>query len=167
MTDAISSISSSSAASSNVSTAAKLSEDTKKKLEALGLDPAKYTSEAAAQAAIASAQQAQQAQQPQGQPQGGNTSMETIETNVKALAAKMGVNVGNNDKIDDIFDNISAKISELKASAGTDETKKSEVSGYEAEYATLSGEYAQASATQNMTGASALASYNKAALGLS
>ncbi len=168
MSDAISSVSSSSVASSSSSTS-KLSESTKKKLEALGLDPTKYTSEAAAQAAITSAQKAQQAQQTQaqGQPQDDSSSIDTIETNVKSLAANMGLSVGNDDEIDDIFDNISNKISELQSAAGTDETKKAELSSFQSQYSALSSEYAQAMATKNMTGASALASYNKASLGLS
>ena len=168
MTDAISSVSSNSAASSssNSSSAAKISDETKKKLEALGLDPSKYTSEAAAQAAITEAQQAQQAQQAQAQPKNSGTSMETIEDSVKNLASKMGVPVGNNDKVDDILGNLSDKISELKTSAGTDETKKTEATAYDNEYFTLNAEYTQATAAQNMTGATAVAVYNKAALGL-
>lgn len=170
MTDAIGSVSSNSVASSssNSSSAAKISDETKKKLEALGLDPSKYTSEAAAQAAITEAQQkAQQAQQAQAKPQSNGTSMETIEDSVKNLASKMGVPVGNNDKVDDILGNLSDKISELKTSAGTDETKKAEATAYDNEYFTLNSEYTQATAAQNMTGATAVAGYNKAALGLS
>lgn len=164
MTDAISSVSSSSAASTNSSSSStsKISEDTKKKLQALGLDPDDYSSEAAAQSAITQAQQKQQSQQT---PQ-SNSSMDSIVTNVKSLASKMGAEIGNNDTPDDMLDKISTKISELTASAGTDESKKSEASVYQSEYDTLKGELDQAKAAMNMTGATALGNYNKAALNL-
>lgn len=165
MSDAISSISSSSAASVGGNSGSKLSKKTKEKLIELGLDPTKYATEAQAQAAIAAALQAQQPQQAQG-AQGDSNSMSTMEDSIKSLASKMGVSVGNNDKVDDILNGISSKITELMASAGTDESKKSEANAFQMEYDILSTEYSQAKAAQNMTGASAMASYNKASLGL-
>ena len=162
MTDAISAVSSNTPTSSN--TAATLSDDTKKQLQALGLDPSKYTSEAAAQQAIT---QAQSQQQEQGaQKSGGSSSFASMKSEVQDLASKMGVEVGNNDKIDDILSNISSKIDSLQANAGTDPTKLSDVNGYQAQYSTISAELSQMQAARNMTGASALANYNKAALGL-
>lgn len=169
MTDAISSVSGSSSSSAS-STSSVLSNETKSKLKALGLDPADYTSESAAKSAIAeaTAKKAQEAQQTQSQskPQRSGV-LETVETNTKELASKMGISISTEDKLADIFDKISTKIDELQASAGTDASKKTDASGYKSEYSILYSEYSQATATQNMTGASALASYNKAALGLS
>lgn len=159
--DAVSSVSTSSLSSTSSSSSA-LSDDTKKKLEALGLDPTKYTTEAQAQAAITAAQE-KQAQQSQ---QGGSNSYESIKTEVNSLASTMGIEVGSNDKLEDILDKISTQITTLQASAGTDATKLADVNNYQAQYTTITSELSKIEAAKNMTGASALANYNKAALGL-
>ena len=164
MTDAISSIGSNSVANtSSKSSSTALSDDTKKKLQALGLDPSKYTTEAQAQAAITAAQAQQQSQQ-QGAQKPGGSSFSSIKTEVQDLASKMGINVGNNDKTSDILNNISDKISELKSSAGTDPTKLSELNGYQSQYTSISSELSQLEASHNMTGATVLSDYNKATL---
>lgn len=152
-----------SASSASGSSTSQLSEDTKKKLQALGLDPTKYTSEAQAQAAIQEAL-ARQTQQP---PKPEAVNMDSIKTEVQELASSMGVTVGSNDKIDDILNNISLKITELQASAGTDSSKLADVNSYQTKYTTIENELSQLKASKSMTGANALANYNKAALGLS
>lgn len=157
--NAVNSVSSNSASSS--SSATKLSQDTINKLKALGLDPSKYTSESQAQQAIKEAQEKQSPQKPSG-----SNNFSTVKTDVQDLASKMGLVFGSNDKVDDILDAISNKIDELKAGAGTDETKLSQVNDYSNQYSTLSNEIAQMEAAKNMTGATAMANYNKAALGL-
>lgn len=156
----VSSIGSSSSSSTSSSTQSQLSEDTIKKLKELGLDPTQYKTEAQAQAAISSAQQATQ------KPQNGANSYDTIKTEVTDLASQMGVEVGNNDKLDDILDKISTQINVLQASAGDDTEKLADVNNYQSEYAQISSELSQLEAARNMKGASALANYNKAALGL-
>lgn len=159
----ISAISSNSASNTSKSgSASALSEDTQKKLKALGLDPTKYTSETQAQTAILEAQSKQE-----GPKQSGAPGMSSIQTEIQDLASKMGLPVGNNDKMSDILGVISNKIDDLKAAAGTDVTKLSAVSDYQSQYTAISNELAQMEAAKKMTGASALANYNKAALGLS
>jgi len=150
------------ASSSSSSTA--LTDATKKKLQDLGLDPSKYNTEALAQAAISQAQTQQQTQKPQ-KPSGSKD--DSIKTEVQDLASKIGVIAGNNDKITDILSKISDKISELQTSAGTDPAKLAEVNSYQSQYTTISSEIAQKEAAKNMTGATAVASYNKVSLGLS
>ena len=157
--NAITSVRSSSVASSSSSA---LSEDTKKKLQAVGLDPAKYTSETQAQQAIKEAEEKKEGHK---KAQGANP-FETIKTEVQELASAMGLTVGGNDKISDIMSNISDKISELKSTAGSDQTKLSEIDGYNSQFTTISTELAQMEAAKSMKGATALANYNKAALGL-
>ena len=168
MTDAINAINSSAVKNTSSSSSGALSEDTKKKLEALGIDTSNITKETQGKSKLKEAQAAAHAQGHGQKPQSAS-SMQAIKTEVDALAAKMGVSVGTNDKIDDIFRNISAKISSLQSAAGTDKTKSAEVESYQAEYASISSEYTQMQASQSMLGKSlnALASYNKAALGLS
>lgn len=158
--DSINSVNSASASSSSSSTS-KLSEETKKKLQALGLDPTKYTSEAQAQTAITEAQNKQASNKP-----AAPSNFQTIKNEVQDLASKMGIIPGANDKINDIMANISDKITELQATAGTDSAKLAQVSDYNSQYTTISNELAQMEAAKNMTGASAMANYNKAALGL-
>lgn len=139
-----------------------LSDDTKKKLQALGLDPSKYTSEAQAQQAIQDAQTKQESTR-----QSGNKgSFETIKTEVQELAGSMGISAGSNDKISDIMSSISDKISELQSSAGSDQTKLSQVNSYNSQYTSITNEIAQMEAAKSMTGATALANYNKIALGI-
>lgn len=163
MSDSINAISANSSASQANSASSALNSATKKKLEALGLDPKKYTTEAAAQEAIT---EAQAKQQPSPPPKPDGTSFETIKTKVQDLASKIGIAVGTNDKTADILTKISNQITELKSAAGTDASKLSAVNGYQSQYTTISSELSQLESAKNMTGASALANYNKAALGL-
>jgi hypothetical protein len=165
MTDAISSVSSSSVSSTSSNSSSSENSTLKKlkeQLQALGVDVSNITTVAQAQQKLSEVQNSQSGSK---KPQ-GNSSMDTIITNVKSLASKIGVELSDNDKPDDMMDKISTKISELTASAGTDETKKSEASAYETEYKTLNDELNQAKSAMNMTGATALGNYNKAALGL-
>lgn len=164
MTDAISSVSSTSSASSaSASSSTAISDDTKKKLLALGLDPSKYTTESQAEEAITEAQAKQQPQQAQ---KSGSSSFATIKTEVQELASKMGLNVGTNDKTSDILSKISDEINELQSTAGSDPTKASQANAYQSQYTTISSELSQLEAARNMTGATALGNYNKAAQGL-
>lgn len=158
--DSINSVSSASSSSSTSSSSA-LSQETINKLKALGLDPNDYTSETAAQKAIADLQ-AKQMQQTTG----GSSDFKTIKTDAEELAAAMGITTGNSDKISDLMDEISDKISELQESAGTDETKLSQVTEYNSQYTTISNELSKLEVSRSMTGANALANYNKASLGL-
>lgn len=159
--NSVGSASSTSIASGASST--KLSEDTKKKLKELGLDPSQYSSEAEAQAAIA----AKEHQKTAGaQKAGGGGDFKRIEEEAQALAAQMGISAGGNDKINDLMDKISNKISELESGAGSDKTKLAQVNDFSNKYTTISNELAQLQAAKNMTGATALGNYNKASLGL-
>lgn len=151
----------SSAVGTSGASSSKLSEDTKKKLRALGLDPTKYTSEAEAQAAIQEAMLKQASHKPKGAD-----GFKAVEEEAKALAAEMGISTSNNDKIGDIMNAISAKISELQSSAGSDASKLAQVNDYSNKFAAISNELNQLKAANNMTGATALGNYNKAALGL-
>lgn len=141
----------------------KLSEDTKKKLKELGLDPSLYSSEAEAQTAIAAKKQ----QQISGAKKPGGGDFKQIEEEAQALAAQMGISVGSNDKINDIMGKISDKISELESSAGSDKTKLVQFNDFSNKYSAIANELAQLQASKNMTGATALGNYNKASLGLS
>jgi len=162
MVSSISAISSGSTAISGSSSTA-ITSDIKKKLQALGLDPSKYSTEAQAQAAIT---QAQAQQQPPQKPSGSKD--DSIKTEVQDLASKMGITAASEDKISDILTKISDKISELRASAGTDPTKQAEADSYEYQYTTLSNDFSQKESSKSkLTGTlEGLANYNKASLAL-
>lgn len=173
MTDnSINSIGSTSAVSSkSSSSASKISAETKAKLQALGLDPTKYTTEAQAQAAIA---QAQQGVQQTGQAGGGGNKeeMEAIKSDAQSLAAQVGASYDSNAKVPDIMAAISDKINSLQAEAGDDPVKLQQVKADEDQFETISNsistmetqkQTAQAQLNGSMDG---LARYNKVGLNL-
>lgn len=144
------------------SSTTKISEDTKKKLKELGLDPSQYSSEAEAQAAIAAKLHQQQGIH---KPDKGG-DFKRVEEEAQALAAQMGISVGSKDKINNVMGKISDKINELESSAGSDKTKLTQVNDFSNRYRAIADELAQLQAAKNMTGATALGNYNKASLGL-
>jgi hypothetical protein len=164
MTDAINAVNSSSQASSNDSSTA-ITDDTKKELQALGLDPSKYTTEAQAEQAITQAQ----SQQQQGAQKSGGSNIGTIKTEVQGLASKMGVSIGTNDKMSDILSKISDKLGDLQSSAGNDPTKLSQFNSYQSQYTSISSELSQMEASRSKitNGLDQMADSNKKALGLS
>ena len=153
------------------SSGTKLTEKTKKNLEKLGVDTSNIKTETEGQQklkevqASQNSQATQQGQAAQQQQQaGGASSQQTLMTEVKSLAASANVDVSSSDKIDDVFSKISKKITEMKAEAQNDETKKGQASAYQAKYDELYAQYQK----QNMLSSAmnGLANYNKAALGL-
>jgi len=168
MTDSISAVSSASAASSTSSSSStKLTAATKTQLEALGVDTTNITSETEGQTALKAAQAKSDAQQKAKAAAGGG-SEDSIKASAQTLASEMGVSVSSTDTTDDILSNISAKLSELKASAGDDQVKLAELEQYQSEFDTLSTSYTnmQTSQAQLSNSMSGLATYNKASLNL-
>ena len=149
MSDSISSIgsskSTSAASSTSSSTAAqKLTDETKKKLQDLGVDTTSITTEAQGQIALLQAlQQAQTAEKHPPEGIGGNGEMESIKAQASALAAQVGATVSSNDKLPDIMDKISTAINSLQSQAGTDEAKLSQVQSYQSQYDAISGTLSQ------------------------
>lgn|SRR5574344_783714 len=165
MTDSISAVSANSVSKSSSSSSTALTDATKKKLEALGINTTDIKTESDGQEKLKEAQAAQNAQNAKPAQQAQSN---TVETEAKDLASQMGVVVGNNDDLATILDSISAQISNVQASAGTDETKKSEADNYQIQYNTIYQEYQQQEASKSMLTGSldGMAAYNKAALGL-
>lgn len=168
MTGSISAIGNSSSGSiSNNSGSTKLTEETKKKLQALGIDTSNIKTEAEGQAALKEAMAKQAAANHHHDPS-KSMSEKTIEDQAKSLASQMGVSVGNNDTLDVILSNISNKIDELQSSAGNDQTKLADLNNYKAKFATLSDEFSQLTVSRSMINNSlqGMANYNRASLGL-
>ena len=163
--DSISSVSSAIAVSStSSSSAAKLTTATKAKLEALGISTTNITTEAEGQIALKIAQtkaEATKSKPPEKQD-------ESIKTEAKTLASQVGASVSDSDSTDEILNKISSKISELKASAGDDQTKLAEIENYQASLDKLSETYASMPSQAKLDNSmSNLANYNKVSLGLS
>ncbi|MBP7211837.1 hypothetical protein KBA27_03290 [bacterium] len=169
--NSVSSVSTSQVASSS-SSSSQISSSTKKKLEELaaqGVNVSNIKTEAQAEALINKVESAQQQQKAQGaNAQQGNNSEATIKTEITDLAQKMGVAVGNDDKVSDIMDKVSQKLTELQSSAGSDASKKSEYEQYASQYSDIEKEYNQSQSGQSMISGSmnGMANYNKALLGL-
>lgn len=174
MSNEISAINSASASevsssSGNNSSTKPLSNETKKKLEALGIDTSNITSESDGKAALVTAQASAAAAKTSHSNSTSSQSGAVLKATVENFASKLGVSVAPNDDMATILNNLKTKITEMKASAGTDSTKLANANGNEATLATISDQYSQMKSAQaKLTGTlDSLASYNKAALGLS
>jgi len=168
--NAISSISSASATSSSSSTV--LTDTTKKKLEALGIDASKIKTETEGLQKLkeAEAQQAAQAaQSAQGQQQqnGASSQTDAIKTQATSLASQLGISVSDKDTVEDILENIGTKLSAMSVQAANDPQKMQELKGYESQFASISSEYVniqtqqQQSQSQISGSLDSLATYNK------
>ncbi len=144
-----------------------LTEATKRKLEALGVDTSNILTEsegqlrlqeALAKLAIAEAQNLQY-------KCAGNPNV-SIEDKAKDLATSIGIETGNQDKIEFILRKISEALMGVMIAAGKDESKLNKYEDYKNQYDDICSQYAQATASENMTGATAMGYYNKMLFGL-
>ena len=133
--------SASSAASSSSTTAPKLTDDTKQKLEALGVDTTTITSEAQGQIALLQAQQQQSQQGESGEKHhsgSGKAEMEALKSQATELASKVGVTVSSDEKLPDIMAAIGPALEAKVSAAGNDQTKLAEVQELQTEYSSIS-----------------------------
>lgn len=156
----------SAAHSSAGGSSAPLSDATKKKLEALGIDTSKIKTESEGQQKLKEAEAAQASQATQGQ-QSNAGQAQAIKDQASALAASVGVSVSKGDKISDILDHIQTKLSTMNAQAGQDPQKVQELKQYQSEFTVIASEYAslqsqqQASKSQLTGSMDSMAAYNK------
>ena len=166
----INSISTSSVNYSDTSQLSKISEATKRKLQALGIDPSSVTSEAQAQTLIASAQQRQQVQQTQQSSTEKKTTSSESEliSQAKTLASKMGVSVSSNDSLSDILSTLSSKINSMSAQANGDAVKLQEIKQFQSELYSIQSQYSTVQQNDNSlyTAMNMTANINKYMLGL-
>ena len=167
--DAISGVQSSAVSSNQKNNSTALTDATKKQLESMGIDTSNVKTESEGKTKLQEAQASQQQQQAQAaQAKGSNSSEQEMKTEVTDLASQMDVEVQNDDSTSTILDNISQKLEELQAAAGTDPSKVQEYQSFESQYNTLNQEYTQSQSSQSMLSSSlsGMANYNKALLGL-
>ncbi len=167
MTTSISSVSAGSTAASEVLTKkSSISNETKAKLEALGIPVTDGMTESEAQSKISQAE-AQKQSQNGGQQQ--NSSESEILSRAKTLASQVGVTVSSDADISEILDDIGAELETLLEEAEGNPTRLSTLSSYLNELMTLDEQYSSIqSSQQGMYAAMNMVSTsNKISLGLS
>lgn len=163
----ISSISNISSSYITQSQSSTLSEETKSKLLALGIDPSTVSSETEAQSIIAQAEASEQMNE-QSNEQAASSSEQDLISKAQELADKVGVSVSQTDSLDDMCNKISTKIESLTEQCGTDAAKLSTLQGYSQELAAINSQYVQIQANQDnmFTAMDMISVSNKYALGL-
>lgn len=168
MTTSISAVNAgSSAASEAVTKKSSLSNDTKAKLEALGITATEGMTESEAQAKIAAAEQEQNAQNDGGEQQ-GNSSEAEIMSDVKTLASKVGVSVASDADVSDILDDIAAELEVMLEDAENNPAVLAQLSTYLSELTSLDDQYQsiQNSQASMYSAMNMISTNNKIALGL-
>lgn len=145
-----------------------LSEETKRKLQALGIDPTSVNSETEAQALIATAKQ--KIEQTKNESSSQNTCCSSeceLISRAKHLAEKIGLQTSNNDSLKNLIDKISTKLS-LISNKSQDEQTNDKISNYQNELTSIENEYSQINNNQNslLTAMNLTANMNKFFLGI-
>lgn len=141
-----------------------LKEETKKKLEALGIDPSTVTSEAEARKKIQEAQAAQAAAIVTEADGVKANPIQQVFSDVKDLAERMGIKTGSEQNLQSMFAEINKKITSFERGAEFNiKDKDATVSDLRDEFKELYSTYANAKMAQaRITGDMGLiAEYNK------
>jgi len=156
----------SSAASEAVTKKSSLSNDTKAKLEALGITATEGMTESEAQAKIAEAQQKETGNQDDEQQR--NSSEAEIIADAKALAAKVGVTVASDADVSEILDDIGAELEVMLEEAENNPAILSQLSEYLSELTNLDDQYSTIQNSQSgmYAAMNMVSTNNKIALGL-
>lgn len=156
-----------SAASTNVQKS-QLSNDTKSKLEALGISATDGMTETEALALIAQAQASQRGQNDGGE-QSDNSTESEILSDAKSLAAEVGISVSSNDDISEILDDIGEKLEVMLEEAETNPSVLTNIAALFGELSSLDDRYDSFQSIQDgmFTAMSMVSTSNKIALGLS
>ncbi len=169
MTTSISSVNAGSTAASEVATKkSSLSNETKAKLEALGISATDGMTESEAKAKIAQAE-AEKNSQNQNNQQQGNSSESEILSEAKALASSVGVSVASDADVTEILDDIGAELEEMLEDAENNPGILSQLSSYLSQLTSLDDRYEslQSSQASMYSAMNMISTNNKIALGLS
>lgn len=169
MTTSISSVNAGSTAASEVATKkSSLSNETKAKLEALGISATDGMTESEAKAKIAQAE-AEKISQNQNNQQQGNSSESEILSEAKALASSVGVSVASDADVTEILDDIGAELEEMLEDAENNPGILSQLSSYLSQLTSLDDRYEslQSSQASMYSAMNMISTNNKIALGLS
>jgi len=151
-----------------------LSEETRRKLIALGIDPSTVTSEGQAQIIIQNAQKARKAEienlpkQPEKVCSGSVSSEIELMKKAKELATKMGLNLQGNLTLDEILKTISEEINTVLNSEYTDKSKRDLYKQYNTELGAIEQSYKVTKENENavIMSMNMSANINKMILGL-
>lgn len=141
-----------------------LSEETKRKLRELGVEPSTVANEFQAQQLIKTLEQ--KLEQVHKSASFGNARKATsgeaeLIAKAKALANQVGISVSSTDSLSDIFSKIKAKINTMEAQGQDIKAYKSELSALEDKYSTVQQNQSSMLSAMNYT-----ASLNKYMLSL-
>jgi hypothetical protein len=139
-----------------------LKEETKKKLEALGIDPSSVKSETDAKIKIHQAEAAAQANI--HIPKGNEANpIQQVFTDAKDLAERVGIKSGTVQKISDLFNAIDQKISNFENGIELNDEEKNTTASLRQEFSDIYATYAKAQRSQaRITGdMGVLAEYNR------
>lgn len=153
-----------------------ISEETRRKLLALGIDPSMATSESQAKTLIEKAQKTTQTNQSQtgqtvqtseAQSTGEESSERELISKAKSLGSKMGLSFSDNATLDEMLSEISSKISEVLNSNGN-ESEKSQYMQYNTELGMIKEGYSVVKQNENnvLMSMNYSADINKVLLGL-
>lgn len=176
--NAINNMQNTASVSANKSTQA-LTEATRLKLETLGIDTSKIKTESEGQLKLKEAQGNQSSQNAQNtqakQQQNAATQVQQIDNQIKLLASQVGVQIGNNDNLNTVLNNIANRISQLMVEAANEPQKLQQVKLFQDSFTLIISEVAnlqeqqeankkqQSQLTNSMNN---MASYNKIFFGL-
>lgn len=156
----------SNAASEVITKKSSLSNDTKSRLESLGITATEGMTESEAQAKIAQAQQENQTGE-QGEQQ-GNSSESEILSQAKSLASDVGVTVSSDAEVSEILDDIGAQLEIMLEEAENNPSILSALSSYLSQLTSLDDQYdnLQNSQSSMYAAMNMVSTNNKIALGL-
>jgi len=163
MSDSINAINSAAFQKKGETAQDKIKPETKKKLEALGIDPSKIKTETEAQKKIKEVESVQANQSVQ---QGYQANpMQQVFTDAKKLAETIGIQVDKIDNLDKLFDKMDKTIKDFENQArnDVDDDRRNMVSIVRQEYEKIHAQYlsAQADSQKITTNLNSMATYNK------
>lgn len=144
-----------------------LTDDTRRKLELLGINTKNITTETEGQAILTAALAKLAAEAAQNLMSQASDPTVSIEDKIKTLATDIAVKTRNMDRTEFILRKISESLSAVQMSAGKDEPKVDKSTDFKSQLEDQEKHYQIATASENMTGATAMGYYNKMRLGLS
>ena len=128
-----------------------LSEATKAKLIALGIDPSTVSSEAEAQTLISQVEAMSKTDKARPQTNGTQqttSSEQELMQKARELAEKVGVSLSQNDTLDDMCKKISDKLEQLSAACTNDTAKMQVLKDYGQQLNNINSKYRTVQSTQ-------------------
>ncbi|MDD3236939.1 MAG: hypothetical protein PHV37_02435 [Candidatus Gastranaerophilales bacterium] len=137
-----------------------LTQETKRRLEALGIDTKDIKTEAEG------LRQLQIKEKEQSSKSTQYSYMNNLREQATSLANQLGVEINQNEKMSVIFDKISQKIAQMQESQNQSELQKAQAATFLSKYQSLYSTYSSQS-NQNMLGQTLgfMADYNRSMLG--